>query len=80
MPSSNRRIEGEWPYLWLDATSLKVRELVISDSHEGLKAAIAQVFTASWQRCRVHFIRNALADVSKTQHSIVAAAIRTVFA
>jgi putative transposase len=129
----NRRIEGEWPYLWLDATYLKVREggrvvsiaailatgvnrdgrreilglglgpseaatfwlgflrglqqrglagvkLVISDSHEGLKAAIAQVFTASWQRCRVHFMRNALAHVSKAQHSMAAAAIRTVFA
>jgi putative transposase len=129
----NRRIEGEWPYLWLDATYLKVREggrvisiaailatgvnrdgrreilglglgpseaatfwlgflrglqqrglagvkLVISDSHEGLKAAITQVFTASWQRCRVHFMRNALAHVSKAQHSMVAAAIRTVFA
>jgi putative transposase len=129
----NRRIEGEWPYLWLDATYLKVREggrvvsiaailatgvnrdgrreilglglgpseaatfwlgflrglqqrglggvkLVISDSHEGLKAAIAQVFTASWQRCRVHFMRNALAHVSKAQHSMVAAAIRSIFA
>jgi putative transposase len=52
---------------------------VISDTHEGLKAAIAQVVTASW-RCRVHFIRNALAHVPKGQHSMVAAAIRTVFA
>jgi len=128
-----RRIEGEWPYLWLDATYLKVREggrvvsiaaiiatgvnhdgrreilglglgpseaatfwlgflqglqqrgltgvkLVISDSHEGLKAAISQIFTASWQRCRVHFMRNALAHVPKGQHSMVAAAIRTIFA
>jgi putative transposase len=122
----NRRIEGEWPYLWLDATYLKVREgnrvisiaailatgvnrdgrreilglglglrrqrrsgsaccglqqtglagvkLVISDSREGLKATITQVFTASWQRCRVHFMRNTLAHVSKAQHSMVAAA------
>jgi transposase-like protein len=128
----SRRIEGEWPYLWLDATYLKVREdgrivsiaaiiatgvnaegkreilglglgpseaavfwldflrslekrglkgvkLVISDAHEGLKAAIAQVFKASWQRCRVHFMRNALAHVSKAQHSVVSAAIRSVF-
>jgi hypothetical protein len=128
-----RRIEGEWPYLWLDATYLKVREggrvvsiaaiiatgvnhdgrreilglglgpseaatfwlgflrglqqrgltgvkLDISDSHEGLKAAISQIFTASWQRCRVHFMRNALAHVPKGQHSMVAAAIRTIFA
>jgi transposase-like protein len=131
----NRRIEGEWPYLWLDATYLKVRDanggpvvsiaaiiatgvnrdgrreilglglgpseaatfwlgflrglqqrglagvkLVISDAHEGLKAAIRQVFKAGWQRCRVHFMRNALAYVPKGQHSMVAAAIRTVFA
>jgi putative transposase len=129
----NRRIEGEWLYLWLDATYLKVRDggrivsvaaiiatgvnldgrreilglglgpseaatfwlgflrtlqkrglagikLVISDAHEGLKAAISQVFKASWQRCRVHFMRNALAHVPKGQHSMVAAAIRTAFA
>lgn len=129
----DRRIEGDWPYLWLDATYLKVREngrivsvaaiiatavntegkreilglglgpseaavfwldflrslekrglkgvkLVISDAHEGLKAAIAQVFKASWQRCRVHFMRNALAHVSKAEHSMVSAAIRSVFA
>ena len=127
-----RPIEGEWSYLWLDATYLKVREdgrvvsiaaiiatgvntdgrreilglglgpseaavfwldflrglerrglkgvkLVVSDAHEGLKAAIAQVFRATWQRCRVHFMRNALAYVPKAQHQMVAAAIRTVF-
>ena len=127
-----RPIEGDWTYLWLDATYLKVREngrivsvaaiiatgvntdgrreilglglgpseaavfwlgflrglekrglkgvrLVISDAHEGLKAAIAQVFRATWQRCRVHFMRNALAYVSKPEHQMVAAAIRTVF-
>jgi transposase-like protein len=129
----NRRLEGEWPYLWLDATYLKVREggrvvsvaaiiatavnadgrreilglglgpseaatfwldflrglqrrglsgvkLVISDAHEGLKAAIKQVFQATWQRCRVHCLRNLLAHVPKGQHSMVAAAIRSVFA
>ena len=129
----DRRIEGDWPYLWLDATYLKVREngrivsiaaiiatgvnaegkreilglglgpseaavfwldflrslekrglkgvkLVISDAHEGLKAAIAQVFKASWQRCRVHFMRYALAHVSKAEQSMVSAAIRSVFA
>jgi transposase-like protein len=128
----NRPIEGDWPYLWLDATYLKVREggrvvsvaaiiasgvnrdgrreilglaigpseaatfwvgflrslvkrglkgvkLVISDAHEGLKYAIAQVLKATWQRCRVHFMRNALAYVPKGQHSMVAAAIRAVF-
>ncbi len=53
--------------------------LVISDAHEGLRKAAEQVLEASWQRCRVHFVRNALAHVPKAQHSMVAAAIRTVF-
>ena len=128
----NRPIEGDWPYLWLDATYLKVREggrivsvaaiiavavntegkreivglhigpseaepfwasflkdlvrrglkgvkLVISDAHEGLKAAINRVVSATWQRCRVHFMRNALAHVPKGQNTVVAAAIRQVF-
>ena len=128
----DRPLEGEWPYIWLDATYLKTREngrvvsvaaiiatgvntegrreilglglgpseaavfwlgflrklekrglkgvkLVISDAHEGLKAAIAQIFKASWQRCRVHFMRNALAHVPKAQHQMVAAAIRVDF-
>lgn len=127
-----RPIEGEWPYLWLDATYLKVRQagrvvsvaaiiacavnsdgrreilglgigeseakefwltflrglrqrgltgvkLVISDAHEGLKAAIAQVFSASWQRCRVHFMRNLLACVPKVSQAMVSALIRQVF-
>ena len=127
-----RPLAGEWPYLWLDATYLKVREggrivsvaaiiavavntegkreivglhigpseaepfwstflrdlvrrglkgvkLVISDAHEGLKAAINRVVGATWQRCRVHFMRNALAHVPKGQNTVVAAAIRQVF-
>ena len=127
-----RRLEGCYAYLWLDATYLKVRDagqvvnkavvvavgvheaghrevlglavgpsetqafwkaflkslvqrglsgvqLVISDAHEGLKAAIAQTLTSAWQRCRVHFMRNALAHVPKQQHQMVAAAIRTAF-
>jgi transposase-like protein len=53
--------------------------LVISDAHEGLKQAVARVFGASWQRCRVHFLRNALAHVPRRQHQMVAAAIRTAF-
>jgi transposase-like protein len=64
----------------LEKRGLKGVKLVISDAHEGLKAAIAQVFKASWQRCRVHFMRNALAHVPKAQHQMVAAAIRSVFA
>ena len=129
----SRPLEGEWPYLWLDATYLKVRDtgrivsvaaiiavavntdgrreivglhigpseaepfwtsflrslvkrglggvrLVISDAHEGLKAAITRTMSgATWQRCRVHFMRNALAHVPKGQHTVVAAAIRQAF-
>lgn len=128
-----RPIEGMWPYLWIDATYVKVREggrtisvaiilavgvntdgrrevlglavgpseaepfwtqflrslatrglrgvkLVISDAHEGLKAAARKVFGSTWQRCRVHFMRNALAYVGHKQRGMVAAAIRTIFA
>ncbi len=55
--------------------------LVISDHHLGLKAAIAKVFIgAAWQRCRVHFMRNVLAKVTRANGEMVAAAIRTIFA
>jgi transposase-like protein len=55
--------------------------LVISDHHDGLKAAIAKVFIgAGWQRCRVHAMRNILAKVPKANAEMVAAAIRTIFA
>lgn len=54
-------------------------KLVISDAHEGLKAAIRRVFGATWQRCRVHWMRNALSYVAKTQQSMVAAALRQAF-
>ena len=54
--------------------------LVISDAHEGLKAAIRKHFTgASWQRCRVHFARNLLQRVPKGHQDMVAAAFRMVF-
>jgi putative transposase len=128
----DRPLEGEWPYLWLDATYLKVRDggrivsvaaiiavavdtegrreivglhlgpseaetfwstflrglvrrglkgvkLVISDAHEGLKAAIRRVLGATWQRCRVHWMRSALAHVGKGQQTMVAAALRQAF-
>ena len=56
-------------------------QLVVSDAHEGLKGAIGAVLVgASWQRCRVHFVRNALALVPKSAAQLVAATIRTVFA
>jgi putative transposase len=127
-----RPLAGEWPYLGLDATYLKVREggrivpvagivavavtiegrreivglhigpseaevfwtdflrglakrglagvrLVISDAHEGLKAAIRRVLGATWQRCRVHWTRNALAYVPRAQQTMVAAGLRQAF-
>ena len=63
----------------LRARGLDGVRLVISDAHAGLKAAISRVFDATWQRCRVHWMRNALAYVSKGQHTVVAAAIRQAF-
>jgi len=60
---------------------LKGVQLAISDAHEGLKAAIGQVLAgATWQRCRVHLMRNVLAHISQGDKAMVAAAIRTVFA
>jgi putative transposase len=60
---------------------LKGVQLVISDSHEGLKAAIAKVLSgATWQRCRVHFMRNLLAHVPQRDKSMIAALVRMVFA
>jgi putative transposase len=129
----SRPLSVEYPYLWLDATYLKVREngrvvsmavviaigvtfagerevlgldvgpsedgafwrgflrglvgrglsgvrLVTSDAHEGLKGAIASVLHgAGWQRCRVHFVRNALSLVPKSAQEMVAATMRTAF-
>ncbi len=128
-----RRLDGAYPYVWVDATFVKVREggrvssqavvlavgvrasgerevlgldvgpsedgafwlaflrslvarglggveLAISDAHEGLRQAIAAVLHgACWQRCRVHFVRNALALVPKGMQALVAASIRTAF-
>jgi transposase-like protein len=55
-------------------------QLVISDAHEGLKQAISQVFTgASWQRCRVHFMRNVLARIPHKDKKAVAEAVRLIF-
>jgi transposase-like protein len=128
----SRPLEGDWPYLWIDATYVKVRQsgrivsvaviiavgvnadgrrevlgmaigpseaepfwtdflrqlarrglrgvkLVISDAHEGIKAAVAKVFHASWQRCRVHFMRNVLAHAGRQGRRVVAAFIGTAF-
>src|SRR6187431_658297 len=129
----DRPLEGEWPYIWLDATYVKARrdgrvvsvavivavgvngdgrrevlgltvgaseaetfwtdflrklarrglrgvKLVVSDAHEGLKAAIAKVLNATWQRCRVHFMRNVLAHAGKSGRRVVSAFIATAFA
>jgi putative transposase len=65
----------------LNARGLHGTQLVISDAHTGLKSAIAAVMLGSaWQRCRVHFLRNVLAQVPKASAEMVAAAIRTIFA
>ncbi len=63
----------------LTRRGLRGVKLVISDAHEGLKAAAAKVLGASWQRCRVHFMRNALACVGKRNRAMVAAALRNTF-
>ena len=65
----------------LVARGLTGVQLAISDAHQGLKRAIAAVLSgASWQRSRVHFVRNALALVPKGMQALVASTIRTVFA
>ena len=61
-------------FLALDADLCWIRAL------EGLKAASAKVLVATWQRCRVHFMRNALAHAHKGQREMIAAMIRTAFA
>ena len=129
----HRPLEGDWPYVWLDATYVKVRQdgrivsaavtiatgvnaqgrrevlgmavgaseaetfwteflrklrrrglggvkLVISDAHEGLKAAVTRILSATWQRCRVHFMRNVLAHAGKQGRRVVSAFIATAFA
>ena len=129
----DRPLEGDWPYLWLDATYVKVREagrivpvavtvavavndqgrrevlgmaigaseaetfwteflrsltrrglrgvqLVISDDHKGLKAATTRILGATWQRCRVHFMRNLLAHAGKQGRRVVSAFVATAFA
>ena len=129
----DRPIEGEWPYLWIDATYVKVRsngrvvsvaaimavgvnadgrrevlgmdigpseaetfwtaflrklarrglrgvKLVVSDAHEGIKAAVSKVLSAAWQRCRVHFMRNVLAHAGRSGRRVVSAFIATAFA
>jgi putative transposase len=55
-------------------------KLVISDSHEGIKAAVSKVLSTTWQRCRVHFMRNVLAHAGKQGRRVISAFIATAFA
>src|SRR5690606_13568347 len=56
-------------------------QLVVSDHHRGLMKAIEAILLgATWQRCRVHFMRNVLSKVTKGNTEMVAAAVRTIFA
>jgi putative transposase len=86
----NRPIEGDWPYLWIDATYVKTREagrivsvaviVAVGVNTDGQREVLGLKIGASdWQRCRVHFMRNALAHAGKTQRRMVSAAIGTVF-
>lgn len=63
----------------LTRRGLRGVRLVVSDADEGLKPAASQVLGATWQRCRVHFMRNALACVSWRNRPMVAAALRNAF-
>ena len=74
-------LRGETRFLRdLVKRGLKGVRLVVSDAHEGLKAAIAKVLSGvQWQRCRVHFMRNLLSTVPRAAQETVAAFVRTVF-
>jgi len=64
----------------LSRRGLRGVKLVVSDAHEGLKAAVAKILSATWQRCRVHFMRNALAHAGRSGRRVVSAFIATAFA
>jgi putative transposase len=63
----------------LRARGLDGVQLVISDAHTGLVAAIAKVLSCRWQRCTVHFLRDMLGHVARTQQPLVSGAIRGIF-
>ena len=63
----------------LRARGLGGVRLCVSDAHQGLKTAIATVLGCPWQRCTVHFLRDMLGHVAKTQQPMIAAAIRGIF-
>lgn len=64
----------------LTRRGLRGVKLVVCDAHEGIKAAVTKVLTATWQRCRVHFMRNVLAHAGKSGRRVVSAFIATAFA
>ena len=64
----------------LTRRGLRGVKLVISDAHEGIKAAVSRVLRATWQRCRVHFMRNVLARAGRQGRRVVSAFIATAFA
>ena len=78
--------EAETEAFWRDflrglrARGLQGVKLCVSDAHPGLKTAIGQVLGVPWQRCTVHFLRDMLGHVQKSQQQMVGAAIRQVFA
>ena len=78
MPSEAEAFWGEFLRALADR-GLRGVKLIIADNHKGLKAAAAKVLGATIQRCRVHFMRNALAAVGKKDKAIVTAALRTAF-
>lgn len=77
-----RQAEPIWTEFLRKLTRRGLRgvKLVISDAHEGIKAAVSKVLCATWQRCRVHFQRNALAHAGKSGRRVVSAFIATAFA
>ena len=72
--------EPIWTEFLRKLTRLRGVKLVVSDAHEGLKAAVTKVLCATWQRCRVHFMRNVLAHAGKNGRRVVSAFIATAFA
>lgn len=82
MEISTSQAEPIWTKFLRELTRRGLRgvKLVVSDAHEGLKAAVTKVLCATWQRCRVHFMRNVLAHAGKSGRRVVSAFIATAFA
>ena len=75
-------MEASWRRFLEDLVrrGLRGTQLVISDAHSGLRAAIRSVLNGvTWQRCSVHFLRNVLSHLPRKAHSLVSAALRNIF-